>query len=262
MRNLSKKIVIILIIGYFLCMNNILYFRSVSKLFLFCVFLAFLSFFSCSTRINGSISADGSADLSLNVSLGPRMANLIRAVTTAGGRIDGPVLDGPAISRSMSDAPGIASVSLRNTNPSAIEGTVKVSKISEFLSAGYNRSFITFDQGNAGGRCEITVNRANGQTILEMLSPEISDYLHALMAPIATGETLSKSEYLDLVASFYNKAISDEIAGSRLRASVDFPGNITAVRGGTYSGKRAEFDIPLVDLLVPNTPVSLEVRWR
>jgi hypothetical protein len=160
----------------------------------------------------------------------------------------------------MSAAPGVASASLRNTTPSAVEGQVRVSRIGDFLSAADGRGFISFSQGT-GGRCEINISRENGPVILGLLSPEIADYLNALMAPIATGENLSRAEYLELVASFYNKAISDEIAGSRIRASIEFPGTVSAVRGGTFSGRRANFDIPLADLLVLSTPLSYEVRW-
>jgi len=227
---------------------------------------AILPLFSCAGRINGSLSADGSAALSLNIAIEPQMSALIRRMFAAGGVTNGQVLDGPAITRSMSGAPGIASVSLRNITLSAVEGNVRISQIGEFLAAADSEQnasgrFIVFEQGN-GGRCEININRDNGPVILGFLSPEIANYLNALMAPIATGEVMSKLEYLELVAVFYNRAISDEIAASRIRASIDFPGPVSAVRGGTFSGRKAEFDIPLLDLLVLETPLSYEVRWN
>jgi len=227
--------------------------------------LLFLTFFSCAGRINGSLSADGSSALSINMSLEPRMTAMIRSFSAVMGQTDGPVLDAAAIAKSMSGAPGIDSVSLKNTSPSAIEGTVRLSKAGEFLIAANTgddqKKFIVFEQKN-GGRCEININRSNGPVILELLSREIADYLNALMAPIATGENLSKTEYLELVAFMYSKAVSDEIAGSRIRASIDFPGVITGVKGGTFSGRRADFDISLLDLLVLETPLSYEVQWK
>jgi hypothetical protein len=162
----------------------------------------------------------------------------------------------------MSNAPGVARVSLTNTGPSALEGAVQISDINRFLAVGDVGGFVSFEQGRNGGSCEISISRDNGPVILALLSPEISDYLSALMAPLATGEELSKPEYLQLVASVYNRAVSDEIAGSRIRASIDFPGQVTSVRGGTFSGRRANFDIPLLDLLVLETPLSYVVRWN
>ena len=240
-------------------------FLSFKTIFLFLGL--FCSLISCASRIEGSLAADGTAVMFVSMRLEPRMTTLIRSLSDAGGQSGGPVLDGPAIARSMSNAPGVAAAVLRNTGEAAVEGQVRISRIGEFLSvaeSGRNarRGFITFMQDSGGGRCIINIDRQNGPAILELLSPEISDYLNALMAPLATGEELNKTEYLDLVTSFYNRTIRDEIAYSRIRASIDFPGNITGIRGGTYSGRRAEFDIPLLDLLVAETPLTYEVTWN
>ena len=231
--------------------------------YLLWLLLAVLPFFSCAARINGALAADGSASLSVNISLEPRMESLIRRLSAAGGvdvSANSPVLDAQSINASMSRASGISSVLLRNTSPSAVEGQVRISQISDFLSA--QGRFIEFEQGRSGGKCRIRLSLENGPEIIRFLSPEIDDYLNALMAPIATGEELSKTEYLELVTSVYNKPVSDEIASSRVRASIDFPGSITSVRGGTFSGRRAEFDIPLVDLLVLDVPLIYEAEWR
>jgi len=224
---------------------------------------ALLTLLSCAARIEGALAADGSASLSVSISLEPQMTSLIQRLSAAGGQSGGNVLDGAAISRSMEvSSRGVESAMLRNTTPSAIEGPVRISDISQFLSPANGRNFIRFEQGSSGGRCVITINRENGPVLLELLSPQISDYLNALMAPLATGEEMSKTEYLELVASFYNRAISNEIAGSRIRASIDFPGVVTTANGATFSGRRVNYDIPLLDLLVLETPLMYEVRWN
>jgi len=224
------------------------------------LFLLILILSSCAARIDGSLSGDGSAVLSVKLLLEPRITSLIRSLSAAGGQSGGNVLDGQAISKSMSAAPGIASVTFKNTAASSIEGQIKISDLNEFLSIA-GKNFIVFERNKQGGRCEIIINRDIGPVMLEQLSLEISDYLNALMAPIASGEEMTKSEYLELVASFYNKSISDEIASSKIIASIDFPGNITSVKGGTFSGRKANFNIPLLDLLVLETPAVYEVRW-
>jgi len=82
------------------------------------------------------------------------------------------------------------------------------------------------------------------------------------MAPIVTGENISKEEYLELVSSFYNNQISGEIASSRINTYVEFPGTVRSVSGGTFSGRNALFDIPLLDLFVLETPLVYEVIWN
>jgi hypothetical protein len=161
----------------------------------------------------------------------------------------------------MAAAPGMRSVFLHNTAPAAIEGDIQISRIDEFLSLpGGGGRFISYTP--VPGRLSVTLDRNSGPRIIALLSAEAVDYLSALMAPVVTGEDLSREEYLKLVASVYGKAIADEIAAARLSLSVDFPGPLQSVRGGTFSGRRAEFLVPLADLFVLDRPLEYEARWK
>jgi len=234
----------------------------IKKSIIFLIFVAFFTFFSCTAKIDGNITATGSAVVTLNMSIGQRMTALIKSLAAAGGRENIQVLDGQAISKSMSGSPGIDTVLLKNTSPSAIGGQIKISKINLFLSEVKGKEFINFEQGASGGKCVFSINIDNSQIILGSFSKDISDYLTAIMAPAATGEKMTKTEYLEVVSSFYNKGISDEISASRVRVSIEFPGTVANVKGGTSSGKKAIFDIPLLDLLVLETPLVYEVNWK
>jgi hypothetical protein len=223
-------------------------------------------FASCASRINGSLMGDGQADMGINAELKPGMSALIARLAALSGtaKPGAPLLDGPSLAASMAKAPGIASVSFTNKTPSSIEGPVKISRINDFLSSGRVNGLISFEQKNSAGEgyCAVNFNLASGPQMLGLISPEITIYLEALMAPIATGEKMTKKEYLDSVASIYGKAIADEISSSSIRASVNFPGAIQRVKGGNFSGRRADFDIPLLDILVLETPLSYEVVWK
>jgi hypothetical protein len=242
-------------------------------------FALLLPLVSCTARINGTLQGDGQADLKIYVALEPRMTALIGGLAAASGAVQtsAPILDGPAIAASMAKAPGVASASFKNTTPTAIEGPVKISRIGDFLAPGLAASaaldtarggkgsgFITFEQGvppRTGGRCTINLSLESGPEILTFISPDMVDYLSALMAPLATGEALSKTEYLTLVASVYGRGIADEISKAFFRAEIDFPGPVQSVTGGTFSGRKAEFAIPLLDILVLEKPLSYEVRY-
>jgi len=223
--------------------------------------LAFLTLLSCAAGIQGNISSNGSSSVNIKMSLEPAMTVLLQKMAAAGGQT-GQILNAAEMAASFSGAPGVSSVTFGNTSSTSVSGELKISKIGDFLTAPNSGGFIVFDQEKAGGKCVININRKDGPKILKLLSAEISDYLNALMAPIATGEEMTKSEYLELVASFYSKPVSDEIASSMIRASVDFPGAITGVKGGTFSGKKASFNISLLDLFVLETPLVYEVTWK
>ena len=176
---------------------------------------------------------------------------------------EGPILDGAAISRSMAIAPGIRAVSLKNTGPSSIEGTVSVSNVGEFLSGGAESSFIIYTEGRAAGSSSLVffLDRSSAPLLISRLSPEIEEYLTALMAPVVLGEESSRQEYLDLLAMVYGRPLADEISAARIRATIEFPRPLTALSGGTASGNRGEFDISLLDVLVLERPLRYEALW-
>jgi len=233
---------------------------------IFLVVTLLLAFSSCASRINGTLMGDGQADLGINAEMKPNMSALIGRFAALSGtaKPGAPILDGPSLAASMSRAPGIASASFANKTPSSIEGPVKISRINDFLSTGKAGGFISFEQKNSAGEgyCAVNFNLASGPWILSLISPEFSMYLNALMAPIATGEAMTKAEYLALVGSVYGKGIADEISSSSIRASVNFPGAIQRIKGGTFTGSKADFEVPLLDILVLETPLSYEVAWK
>ena len=228
-----------------------------------------LIFASCNARINGVFQGKGQADLQISASLEPKMASLLNRLADVSGSAPSDILllDGPAISASFSSAPGVSLAALKNTSANAVEGAVKIQNINDLLAnsiGGSEKGSIEFTQSNSSGtgRCTINLNLNAGPSILAIISPDVTDYLSALMAPIATGEILTKEEYLSLVSSVWGKGIADEIAQARLLASVEFPGLITKVKGGVFSGKKADFNIPILDILVLETPLIYEVEWK
>jgi hypothetical protein len=226
----------------------------------------FVFLISCSARIDGTLQAGGSAELALRASLEPRMTALIRSLSRAAGdSAAGAVIDGPAIARSMAASPGIRSVSFRNENPGAIAGTIAVSRVDEFLSPPENRDqfrFVRYEQEGSRGRLTISLDRDTGPQLVALISEDVADYLSALMAPVATGEILSRTEYLGLVASVYGQGVADEIAAARVQLTLTVPGTVRHIRGGAYSGRQGVFDIPLAALLVLDTPMAYEIGWE
>ena len=224
--------------------------------------LCLMQFSSCASQINGVLRQGGSANLAMEAALEPQMTIFIsRFKTVMGNAGSGLILDGQAIGLSLADSAGVSSVSIENTRPAAIKGDIAVSNIEDFLSLTRDRRFITYSENTAGGSIHIYLDRETAPELMAMLSPEAVEYLSALMAPAVTGEDDSKEEYLALVSSLYGRPIADEISASMIRAQIEFPGAVSSIRGGTANGNLAVFTVPLLDLLVLETPVSLEAGW-
>jgi hypothetical protein len=232
---------------------------TVTAAFLFML----ISLCSCSARISGALKEGGSADLTLTTGLEPRMSALIRSFQALAGGSAELILDGKAIGRSMANAPGITSVTLNNTGPAVLEGDVGIGRVGDFLSLG-EKKFIDYTENTGAtpsGRLVIYLDLDTAPAVISLLSTDAVDYLSALMAPAATGEVLTRQAYLGLVTALYGKPIADEISSASIRASFDFPGPITSIQGGSALGRRAEFNVPLLDLLVLDQALRYEVTW-
>jgi len=224
-----------------------------------------LVFFSCSAGINGEFQEGGTVNISIKTALEPRTISLIRSLRGFMGETDNtPILDGQSIGQSMAASPGVRAVSFKNTSTSALDGTVSISKVDDFLSAdGSKTRLISYTEGREAGTSSIIISldKESAPEIIAHLSSEVEDYLSALMAPAVLGESSTRQEYLALITAVYGRPLADEIAAARLKASIGFPRPVTTVRGGNAAGKRAEFDIPIVDILVLEQPLCYEVAW-
>jgi hypothetical protein len=224
----------------------------------------------CSARVTGHLNlgtraAEGlpEAELEIKAGLETEMTALLRSMA---GNTAASLIDGLAISRSFTAAPGVAQALLLNVSPSSVEGTVAIASFDSFLAAPALRfKFITVETHADGGNFVVSLDRSLGPEIVRLLSEDAADYLSAVMAPISTGEVLTVGEYLDLVTSVYGAKIAAEIARSRIVLEIDFPGPISAISEGgkkdSSLASKALFDLPLVDLLVLEKPLIHRVAW-
>ena len=239
---------------------------TMKKLFLSLMLLPlFLTFFSCTAGIEGEFKEGGEVNLTLKTALGPRMIALIRSLRGFMGE-DGnePILDGLAISQSIAASPGARAVRLVNTGPSALDGIISISKVDDFLSAGASKTrFISYTEGREAGTSSVVIliDRNSAPEIISRLSSEVEEYLSALMAPVVLGETSTRREYLQLITSVYGRPLADEIAAARLKASIEFPRPVKTAAGGNIVGRKVEFDVPIVDILVLEKPLRYELSW-
>jgi hypothetical protein len=229
----------------------------------FAAFAVFLA--GCQAEITGTVNASGRAALTVNTALQTKMAALIRKLSTTGGTpANAPVIDAAALTKSFQKTPGIESASFANKNANAVDGTLVITKIDDFVAGSESKTgtkFITWQQNAAGGSVLIHLDRENGPAVIAAISQDLGNYLGALAAPVATGEESSRQEYLDLVRMMYDANIAQEIAMSDIKISLRFPALPTSIKGGVINGERAEFTIPLTDILVLEKPLDYEVRW-
>ena len=220
-------------------------------------------FSSCSARIDGEVYEGGRVELRLSSSLGTRTIALIRSMRGFMGEgTDAPILDGNNISASMSNSPGMGSISLVNTSPSSLEGTLSIIRVGDFLSlAGTDTRLITYTETASFSSIVFYLELETAPALISMLSPEVEEYLLALMAPAVLGDIYTREEYLSLLGMVYGRPLADEIAAAFITALIQFPRQPVSALGGSINGRNVEYNIPLLDLLVLEEPLSYEVIW-
>lgn len=224
-----------------------------------------LGFGSCGAAISGNLERGGAGNFDISMTLSPAFAAKMQDFRSfsQGTGASTPLIDAAEITRSLSAAPGVGRVSFRNNGPVALEGPVHIARLADFLAPSGRQGFISFVENPAGGgQAAITLNRETVPAMLSLISPDVAYYLNFIFAPIVTGDWLSKDEYLTQLSLFHNPAVADEVSRSEIRVSVNFPGPLVSVRGGSFSGRRAEFVIPLVEFLVLPQPLSYQAVWR
>jgi hypothetical protein len=223
------------------------------------------AFSGCQTDITGTIDSSGRAVLNVNSAFMPNTNTLIKklgGLTGAAG--DGAalhIIDADILNESLTKG-GIEKATFKNKTSAAgaeaLSGELVVSKIDNLTGGGV---IVTA----TGGRASFYIDRENGPAFLEAISPELCEYLKALMAPIADGadtDITDKKNYLENITMVYGSAVAKEINSASVKLNLKFPAPVKNISGGgTANGNNAVFKIPLIDLLVLEEAVSYEIIW-
>jgi hypothetical protein len=224
---------------------------------LWAIIFAALGFAACDARLDGVIQRGGHGEFTLKSTPFPAAKRLLKSLSADGGA----ALDAKSLNSALALTPGVERAELSNTTDGGIIGRIDIADIGGFLNRKDSGNAAFWEQASSGGSFRLNLNLDSGAAFLSLISPDLVDYLSALMAPIATGEVISKQGYLELAASVYGKAVAAEIEKAEFLISLDFPGSISGIKGGTYKGGHADFVIPLLNLLVLEEALVYEVRW-
>lgn len=134
-------------------------------------------------------------------------------------------------------------------------------------SKGEIPEIISLEQKNDSGIiqniAEISINPENLNTILAHFPPETRDYIDILMAPVFTGEDLTKEEYIQLIKAAYGEKLAGELAVENLNLELEFPSKKLKVflNGEEKSLSDNNLIIPLADFLTMSKGFSIKMIW-
>lgn len=215
-----------------------------------------LTLAGCAPVVKLTVNPDGSGTGSFTGSLGPASASVIKRVT--GGESPLSAVDAESITSGLRTTGMIS-----NAVVSASDTSLSIDFTIPSLDGLFDRA-ITL--GPSGRRMTLTLSRESVNSTIALMTPETRDSLELLMAPVFTGEALSRADYEEILAATYGKNLANELHDSVFVLSVECPAPVrsaTILSPGTAakSGQTARFAIPLSVLLVMETPISISVSW-
>lgn len=210
------------------------------------IFLLFsvLVFSGCTPTLEIAASADGSYHVSYSVSLGKELTNTISSAQ----RTSSFVFDVKEIETQFSQS-GITNISVRSPNASTLAISTLLSK--NINNIFYNAGIIS--QSRTSNQTTMTVSFSTDsiRKVYDEMPQTTRAYIDLFMAPVFVGDTMSKSEYVELVSMVYGQSLADEILNA----------NLSLVLTSPDKKIRKQFVIPLVDLLLLTETKSYELTW-
>lgn len=216
---------------------------------------------ACSPSLVITVHTDDSADIAFSSNPSATGSSLIRRFAGAGDNT-APLYDRDAVRTGLS-AMGIRLETL--SFPSG-DGLAFSGKAANFaLIPG---GAIVPESSRGGITLSFSPDSVNG--IIGNLPPETRDIFELLMAPVFTGEFLTREEYRDILAAAYGERAAEELVSSSCAIHLRTPGPVHSVRltgpdsdsvPFEYDGSIVSASIPLDLLLTLREPLNLTVSW-
>lgn len=202
--------------------------------------------FSCTPVLEIDAKSDGGYNVSYSVKFGNFFLDTIYSMT---GMERGSYIFDAREFQSQFSAAGIKNVSVVLPSSDAIQLSAPLSPGGADVFAAMN----LISRKNSAGRNTMTLelSRKTLGEIYDAFPDMARSYIDLFMAPVFTGDAMTKGEYIELVAMVYGQQLADEIALAKLSLTLSPPNK---------KGKK-QFAIPLVDLLVADSPFVFSVEW-
>ncbi len=239
------------------------------KRFLLCtVVTASLFFISCESSVAIKANGDKSADIKLSLDLGKTLEKTVSEMYKNSGKGEFDFFSKKEVEDAFkgSDFKNI-NVWVPSKTQLIIAGNVPSPKEQKAYSDKGNLKAANFI-ACAENSLTLIFSPETIQGIVSSLPEETRELFDLLMAPVLTGEEMSRKEYVDLVGSVYGEELADEINSALFQVSLECPDNCTIKKTAlsnlntAVTGlKKASFSIPLADFLCITKAWTFSITW-
>jgi hypothetical protein len=192
---------------------------------------------SCTSEISLTLNKNGSVSVGYYGAAGKGFMGLLK--NSAGAKNDDVMFDAKAITKELEKS-GFKDVNVicKNKNDISVQMT-DTQKKSEYFTSGLVKV--------TNNKLKITLSPAGLKKFYESTDSQTAAYLDMLLSPVFNDDSMTETEYLDLVSSFYGKEVSDEIKNTEILLTITNP-----------DGKKSKHTVKMIKLLTLNESLQLE----
>ena len=252
---------------------------------------AVCAFFACSCTVQTSIRIhdDGSGSADITVILNPVAVRYMTDITSsigvgaatdvvAGAGTDGAEVIGPfdveAIRRSFLARPGVELESIETSGKNTLHLKAVFDDVRTLLGPPGNDTApaappqdatpVTYAAGPQGHTLTITLNRTNFYRISSLFV--LPDSPLTVLFPYAETDFMPRDEYLEVLEYALEDyldgmSVEEFVKDAGVYAEVEADSPVTAATGGEVSAGRAEFFIPIIDLVTLEQGIEYALTW-
>ncbi len=167
-------------------------------------------FISCQTEITLSVKADNSVDIKFEGGAGSAFTNMILSASGSDAGIENGI-DADAVSYELAKA-GFENVRVESKG-SSVRINMTDKKCSSYI---FSSGIVQFDSG----RLKTKITRKSLEDFYTSADEQTRMILDLFLSPVFNNDTMSESEYLEMLASFYGEGAAKEVQESFVKINL------------------------------------------
>ncbi len=228
------------------------------------VFLLAILSASCSSSAALVLRENGTASLSLDVTIPQAIEAKLRSLSSSGAEAS--LIDAKALERGAKRQ-GLGVLASSNPDPSSYRGNFSLDSLQTFIkSSGLGDSgVLEYRRGSGWESLSMRLDGKNASKVTELFPGLDENLLESLQPPALYDNPVSKAEYRSMLLALLGKNNGAAIDDARFTLRIALPGPILEIAGDgvAQEGTHAlSVRIPLLDAMVLERGISFYVRWR
>lgn len=237
-------------------------------------------FTSCSPVLRVVVAPNGDMSYSVESAVAPIVEDTVRSFTGAEENL--PLFNEAQILQALNTA-GLEQVSVDAPSNSSLVVSAQIDRVEPQPVVATNlgsglvcedmvpqiAGAIGYCHSNQAGQRKLVLTISPGvlQQVMSIMPSETVEYLDLLSAPILTGETMSASEYVDLIGVVYGDSVANELQDAAIKILVTVPSSVHSASVSIPSGKaqikgkNVEFTLGLPELLSNLAQTEFTVQY-